>query len=151
MVYRWRKRPVDQRYQKQSYTDMSGFLQNAKAIQWRNDFQHMVLVTRIPGRIVDKNPAASARDTGLIPGPGRFCMQSNSGCAPQFLGPHAELLEPAALGPTSCSYWAFVLRLLNPTFPRVHTPQLLSLNAATTELCGLQQEKTPQWEACVLQ
>ena len=33
MVYRGRKRPVDQRYQKQSYTDMNGFLQNAKAIQ----------------------------------------------------------------------------------------------------------------------
>ena len=37
----------------------------------------MVLVIRIPGRIVDKNPSASARDMGLIPDPGRFYVQSN--------------------------------------------------------------------------
>ena len=46
-----------------------------------------------PAGAVDENPPASARDVGLIPGPGRVHMpQSNEAQAPQILKP--ECLEP---------------------------------------------------------
>ena len=40
---------------------------------------------------VAKNPSANARDTGLIPGPGRFHMpQGNEACVPQILKPECS-------------------------------------------------------------
>ena len=46
-----------------------------------------------PAGAVDENPPASARDVGLIPGPGRVHMpHSNEAQAPQILKP--ECLEP---------------------------------------------------------
>ena len=42
----------------------------------------------------DKNLSASAGDTGLIPGPGRFYIPwSNKACIPQCLGLHSRALE----------------------------------------------------------
>ena len=59
-----------------------------------------------PGDIVDKNPPANAGDMGSIPGPGRFHMpQVNWACVPQLFSPR----------------------------PRACKPQLLSLQATTTE------------------
>ena len=80
------------------------------------------LVWGFPGGSGEKNPPASAGDTGLIPGWGRSYMPwNNQVCAPQLLSP--------------CSR-AWVLQLLKPACPRA---------------CALQREKPPQEQACTLQ
>ena len=76
------------------------------------------------GSVVNNLPA-NARDTGSIPGPGRFNMpQINSACIPQRLSQHSEAWDP----------------------------QLLSPPPTTTEACmlPLQQEKPLQGEAHAL-
>ena len=50
-----------------------------------------------PGGPAVKNLSAKARDTGLIPGPGRFHIpQSNKASAPQLLNPHTTTTEAHA-------------------------------------------------------
>ena len=50
--------------------------------------------TGLPSGIVDKNPPANSRDTGLIPGPGKFHMpRSNLAHVPQILSPCAATTE----------------------------------------------------------
>ena len=63
-----------------------------------------------PSGTVDKNLPANARDTGSIPELGKsHTPQSNSACAPQPL---------------------------RPAHVRAHEPQLLRLQATTTEACA---------------
>ena len=53
-----------------------------------------------PGGPVVKDPLANVRDTGLIPGPGRFHMpQNNQACSPQLLSPCSRALKPQRLKP----------------------------------------------------
>ena len=50
-----------------------------------------------PGGAVVKNPPANARDTGLIPDPGRsHTLWSNEAPAPQLLSPRAATTEGRA-------------------------------------------------------
>ena len=69
-----------------------------------------------PGDTVVKNPPANARDTGLIPGPGRSHMpRTNQACAPQLLSLHSRACEPQLLSPHAATTEAHV--------PRAHGPQ----------------------------
>ena len=53
-----------------------------------------------PGGPVVKDPLANVRDTGLIPGPGRFNMpRNNQACSPQLLSPCSRALKPQWLKP----------------------------------------------------
>ena len=102
-----------------------------------------------PGGGVVKNLPANAGDMRLIPGPeDPTCCRATK--------PVHHNYWACALEPTSHNYWAHVLQLLKPACSRAHVLQILSLCAATTEAHtprapALQQEKSPQWEACALQ
>ena len=63
-----------------------------------------------PGGPVVKNPSATAGDTGLTPGPGRFHLLWDS----EARGP--QLLKPPCSRP-------HVLRVLKPAHPRAHASQ----------------------------
>ena len=58
------------------------------------------------GGPVVKNLPADARDTGSIPGPGRFRMLRGSATMPA--------LTLTELTPVSRNYWAHVLQILKP-------------------------------------
>ena len=94
-----------------------------------------------PDGTVVKNLPASVWDMGLIPGPGRsHTLWGNWVHAPKLLSLRSRACVPQ------------LLRLHS----RACKPQLLSLHATATEAhapraWALQQEKTPQWEACTPQ
>jgi len=63
-----------------------------------SQFVEMLTLSRyrdFPGGEEDKNPPASAGDTDLIPGPGRFHMPMRL----NYWCPHAQLLKPMCLEP----------------------------------------------------
>ena len=82
-----------------------------------------------PGDSVVKNLPASAGDTDLIPGIGRF--HCHGATKPMHHNSRACALEPE-----SHNYWAHMLRLLKPKHHRAH---------------ALQQEKPLVWDTCTPQ
>ena len=84
--------------------------------------------TGSPGGSVVKNLPANAKDTGLIPGPGRSHMPQSNEAHTQLLSLCSRAWEPQILRPPAIATEACV--------PKAHT---------------LQQEKPLQWEARTLQ